>query len=232
VGFYVNHDLLIKAHDVLAGRNRLYWVIGGACSGKSTVCQAISVAHGIPIYDLDAHIFDDYPHRCTDERHPSLRAWFTAADPFAWMLGLADDEFAAFNRASNAEYLDLIADDLWERNPDETMLFDGGFTNPALLAQVVDAGQIVCLETTEAASIRAWEESPDRQFMKEMVLRLPDPEASWRKFLHFDRLITRTILKECRESGIRTIMRDDSGSANALAAQIAGWFGIRETSRS
>jgi hypothetical protein len=90
----------------------------------------------------------------------------------------------------------------------------------------------VCLETTEAASIRAWEESPDRHFMKEMVLQLPDPQESWRRFLRFDRLITHTILKECRESGIRTIMRDESGSANALAAQIASWFGIRKASLS
>lgn len=230
MGFYINHDLLTKAHKVLAGRKRLCWIVGGACSGKSTVCQALSVACGVPIYDMDAHIFADYPQRCTDERHPSLKTWFSAPDPFAWMLGLAEGEFVAFNRSSNAEYLDLIADDLRERAQDETLLVDGGLTHPALLAQVVSVGQIVCLETTKAASVRAWEESPDRQFMKEMVLGLPNPQASWQKFLRFDRLITRTILKECRESGILTLRRDDSASVNALAAQIASWFGIREAS--
>jgi hypothetical protein len=232
VDFCIDHDLLTKAHDVLAGQKRLYWIVGGACSGKSTACQALSIAYGVPIYDMDAHIFDDYPQRCTAERHPSLRTWFTAPDPFAWMLGLAEDEFTAFNRSSNAEYLDLIADDLRERARDETLLVDGGFTHPALLTQVVDEHHIVCLETTEAASIRAWEESSDRQFMKEMVLRLPDPQESWRKFLRFDRLITGTILKECRENGIHTIKRDESGSVAALTAQIAGWFGIGEASGS
>lgn len=230
--FHVNDDLLTKARDVLTGRNRLYWIIGGACSGKSTVCQALSVAYGLPVYDMDVHIFDDYPNRCTNERHPSLTAWFTAPDPFAWMLGLPDDEFENFNRASNAEYLDLIADDLREVDEKHAVLVDGGFTNPALLAQVVDVNQVVCLETTEAASVRAWEESPDRQFMKELVLRFPNPQECWQKFLRFDRLITRTILKECRENGIRTITRDESDSANELTVQVASWFGIRETSRS
>ena len=232
MSFYTNHDLLTKAHNVLVGQKGLYWIVGGACSGKSTVSQALSVAYGVPIYDMDAHIFDDFPQRCTGTRHPALKSWFTAPDPFAWMLGLAEDEFADFNRASNAEYLDLIADDLQERGQNETLLIDGGFTHPALLAQVVDVRQIVCLATTEAASVRAWEESTDRQFMKEMVLRLPDPQESWRKFLRFDRLITRTILKECRDSGILTIKRDEFASADALAAQIANWFGIREASRS
>ena len=130
--FYIHQDRLTKAHDVLAGRKGLYWIVGGACSGKSTVCKALAAACGVPIYDMDAHIFEDYPQRCTVERHPSLKTWFTAADPFAWMLGLAEDEFVAFNRASNAEYLDLIADDLRERAQDDMLLVDGGFTHPGL----------------------------------------------------------------------------------------------------
>lgn len=230
--FDLNHGLLGQVRRVLARQNKLYWIIGGACSGKSTVCRALSAAHGVPIYDMDAHIFDDYPQRCTAERHPALKAWYTAPDPFAWMLNLAEDEFVAFNRASNAEYLDLIADELSGRDPGAMLLVDGGFTHPALLAQGVDTRRIVCLETTEAASTKAWEESPDRQFMKEMVFQLPDPQAAWCKFLQFDRLITRTILTECRECGILTLDRDESVSVDALAARIAARFGMDDTSRS
>jgi hypothetical protein len=35
--YAVNPDLLAKARRILADRRRLYWIVGGASAGKSTV---------------------------------------------------------------------------------------------------------------------------------------------------------------------------------------------------
>ncbi len=223
--FRVNEDLLPRARQVLSGRGKLYWIIGGACAGKSTVCRAISAMSGVRIYDVDAHIFEDYPNRCTAERHPALKAWFSAPHPFAWMLGLSEQEFQEFNWASTAEYLDLIADEVAAIPPGEGMLIDGGISSAAVLARVVPSKQVVCLATSEATSVRTWEESADRAFMKEMVYQLPDPENAWQKFLRFDTLITRSLLDECRANGIRVIGRDENTAADEYARVIAEALG-------
>ncbi len=222
--FRVSENVLPKARQVLAGRGRLYWIVGGACAGKSTVCRAISKMSGLPIYDVDAHIFKDYPSRCTAERHPALKAWFSAPHPFAWMLGLSEEEFQEFNWATTAEYLDLIADDIAGIPPGEGMLIDGGISSAAVLAEVAPAAQVACLATTEATSVRTWEESADRAFMKEMVYQLPDPENAWKKFLRFDALITRALLDECRASGIRVFRRDQDTEVTEFAQRIWGFL--------
>ena len=224
--FCVDQQLLVKARRILANRSKVYWIIGGSGAGKSTVCRAIASAYSIPVYDMDAHVFDDYPHRCSKQRHPAISAWFDAPDSFAWMLGLSESDFLDFNRASNAEFLDLLADDLIGAAPDQALLVDGWITNPSLLAQVVPVSQIVCLETAASISVKAWEDDPNRRLMKEMVWQLPCPEVAWRKFLDADSLMTRVILEECKASGIRTIRRDERTPEAAVTKQIVTVLGI------
>lgn len=226
MAFRVDQRLLVKACRILANRSKVYWIVGGSGAGKSTVCRAIAAEHGIPIYDMDAHVFDDYPHRCSKQRHPAISTWFEAPDSFAWMLELPEDDFLDFNRASNAEFLDLLADDLIGAAADEALLVDGWITNPSLLAQVVPTSQIVCLETAAPFSPQAWEDDPNRRLMRDMVWQLPRPEEAWRKFLDADSLMTRVLSEECKASGIRILRRDERTSISASRKQIAGLLGI------
>ncbi|MCL4559634.1 MAG: hypothetical protein M1281_03335 [Chloroflexi bacterium] len=181
-------------------------------------------AYGFAIYDIYDRTFNAYPDRCTFERHPALKTWFSAPDPFAWMLALAPEDFLAFNRAANAETLDLLVDDLAQMAPSEALLVDGGMTNPALLAQVVPRRHIACLKTTPALSRLAWEESPDRRSMKDLVFQQPNPDAAWKKFLLLDRLMTKTILRESQECGIRIFQRDRRTNAEEFLQKIAHYI--------
>ncbi len=47
--FDVNKEIIANAGAVLSRYERIYWVIGGGCAGKSTVCQAISAQKNIPV---------------------------------------------------------------------------------------------------------------------------------------------------------------------------------------
>ncbi len=222
----VDHRLLAGVQSVLAGRAKVYWIIGGSGAGKSTVCREIGAKHGIPVYDMDEHVFTDYPQRCTQHRHPAISAWFTAPDSFAWMLGLPEGDFIAFNQAATAEFLDLLAGDLAGTPPDQALLVDGWVTDPDLLVQAAPPGQIACLEAALSLSAGAWEEDPDRQFMKEMIGRLPDPAAAWRRFLSFDALMSRLIHEQCQATGIRIFRRDERTSVGSTLAQVVPYLGI------
>jgi shikimate kinase len=41
----------------------LYWILGGAGSGKTSICQHLSTQFGLPVYDMDAHIYGTYHSR-------------------------------------------------------------------------------------------------------------------------------------------------------------------------
>jgi hypothetical protein len=224
--FRVDRELLRASALRLAQRPGIYWVVGGACSGKSTMCRMLASRYGLGIYDVDAHTWDDYPGRCAPDRHPALSEWFGAPDPFSWMLRLPARDFARFNRAATVETMDLIAEDLVAGSQEGLMLVDGGLTNPGLLAQAVPAHRIACLEIPPALSARIWLEAPERRFMVEMVRALPDADAAWLRFLGCDRQITAAIRRECRAAGIRIYRRDAAETPERQAAAVAAGMGL------
>ena len=223
--FNVDRDLLQQSHTALFKRDRLYWVIGGAGSGKTTICQALSARFDIPVYDMDAHIYGSYHGRFTQERHPVNKTWSTAQDGLGWLLSMAWTEFNRFNQAALPEYLDLLSEDLESTDSGSGILIDGGIWHPALLAQVIPTRQIVCLANPERTSAEIWE-TAERNPMKEAIYQLPKPEEAWHKFLEFDGRITYEILKECQENNIPICSRCARESVDEFAEQIVPVLGF------
>lgn len=226
--YTINTDLLAHARAVLSGRDRLYWIIGGAGSGKSTICRALSARFSIPVYDMDAQIYGAYHSRFTAERHPVNRAWSSARDGLAWLLDLSWEQFDSFNRAALAEYLDLLADDLEGTDASTRILIDGGISTPAPLANVLPPRQIVCLAVPEQSSATVWDQPGERSAMKEAVYRLANPEAAWRTFLEFDRRITQSIQEECQQHAIAICTRREAETVDGLAERVAQILGVEE----
>ena len=226
--FILNNDLLIQSRAALFKRDRLYWVVGGAGSGKTTICQALSAKYDIPVYDMDAHIYGAYHGRFTQARHPVNSAWSFARDGLAWLLEMSWGEFDSFNQAALPEYLDLLAEDLDATKPNASVLIDGGICNPALLAQVISSHQMVCLAISGRSSAEIWEETDERNSMKEAVYQLAKPDDAWRKFLEFNDRITHTILKECQENDISVCPRGETESVDEFAERVAHVLGIRQ----
>lgn len=226
--YRINHNLLSNACTSLFKRHRLYWVVGGAMSGKSTICQILSDRFGIPIYDMDAHIYGTYHSRFTQERHPANYDWSSAHNGLEWLLSMSWGEFNAFNKAALAEYLDLMAEDMQAQELETPILVDGGICNPGLLTQVIPANQIVCLARKHHSSGHIWKENKERRGMKDLIYKLPKPELAWQTFLEFDKKITRTIQKECRERSIVACIRSENESPENFSAKVAQVLRIRE----
>ncbi|MCJ7824643.1 MAG: hypothetical protein MUP44_07080 [Anaerolineales bacterium] len=224
--FIINNNLLTQSRTALSRRDKLYWVVGGAGSGKTSICRSLSTRFNIPVYDMDGHIYGAYHSRFTPKRHPVNCAWSTARDGLAWLLDMSWDEFYSFNQAALPEYLDLLAEDLAATKPKSSVLIDGGIINPALLTQTISPRQIVCLAIPERSSAEIWEETDERNSMKVIIFQLAKPEEAWRKFLEFDARITHTILKECQENNITVCLRDETESVDEFAEKVAHVLGI------
>ena len=211
---------------MLSRYERFFWVIGGACTGKSTVCQTISTQKNIPVYDMDAHSFGAYMGRYTWERHPASKTWFSAENPLAWALSLSWREFGDLYRAANVEYFDLFAEDVSQMPTRSFFIVDGGVTHPSMLAQVIPPDRVFCIAVDAEESARMWNEDEGRVAMKHMILELPDGEAKWRRFLEFDRAISENIVNESRSAGIRVFHRDAGISVAQLTSTVMEHLGI------
>lgn len=218
--FKINQSLLDHTRVVLNQRERLYWLIGGSGAGKTSVCGILSKEFGLPVYDMDAHIYGAYHSRFT-ARHPVNRTWAAAPNGLAWLLSMSWEEFDRFNRAALPEYLDLLSDDLDNPEYARGVLIDGGVCSPALLARAILPTQIVCLAAPELSSEQIWQADGERGEMKTFIDQLSQPEEMWRKFLAFDALITATILRESRASGIPICTRSEGEAAVAFARRVS-----------
>jgi hypothetical protein len=223
--FEINFDLLTRASAILGQRERLTWLVGGAGAGKTRISSLLAAQLGLPVYDMDAHIYGAYHDRFTT-RHPVNRAWAAAPNGLAWLLGMSWEEFNQFNQAALPEYLDLLAADLDDPAYARGVLIDGGVCNPALLAQAVPPAQIVCLTAPELSSEQIWQADGERGEMKALIDQLPQPEEMWRKFLVFDARITATILQESRASGIPICARSAGETVAAFVARVSQALGI------
>jgi hypothetical protein len=180
---------------------------------------------------MDAHIYGAYHGRFTQERHPVNMAWSTALNGLAWLLAMSWDDFNSFNQAALPEYLDLLTEDLDAVEPNASVLIDGGIYHPALIGQIISPQQIVCLAMPKRSSAGIWEETDERNAMKEAIYQLPKPDEAWHKFLEFDNRITQTTLKECRENNISVCSRSETHSVDEFAMTVSHVLGIRQSSR-
>jgi hypothetical protein len=233
VDFALNEALLAEASRALGGCDGggaagVRWVIGGACAGKSSVCRALAERYGLAVYDMDGHIYGSWMGAYQAERHPASVAWFSAPNPLEWALSLSWPEFDALNRASTAEYLDVLAADPVLGRPD-LLLIDGGVTHPSVLARALPAASIFCLNATEAERVKTWETSPARSAMKEEILALPNPIEMWQKFLYFDRMIAETLEEESRANGIPRLVRDGATPLDTMVDAVARHFRFTDT---
>lgn len=222
--YFPNQQFIDKARTRLQGRPSIYWLIGSSCSGKSTIARALAEQTGIAVYDMDERVFGGY--RFQPHRHPATTAWFTADNPLAFMLSLSWEEFDSLYRAANAEYLDLLADDL-AINDGQSYIIDGGMTHPLLLAQALPASQIVCLAAPDELRSRIWETAADRAPMRDSVLALPDGPAMWRKFLWFDEMMAATLTRDSLVGGIKVVERTRLATPAETTAMVLDQFGIK-----
>ena len=221
----MNEKLIKNAWEVLYKRRNIYWIVGGACAGKSTVCKAIGERYNIPVYDMDEHVFGKYQSRYTDNQHPASRAWFTATNPLEWALSFASwEENNQFNIAATAEQISLFCEDVKALDKNQAILVDGGITNPAVLAKVLPLEQQFCLKIEDDICDRIWEESKDRKPMREMIFQLPDPHEKWRKFLLTNRQMNQQIEAECKENNIRVFFRDEKTTVDEILKEVSTLF--------
>lgn len=224
--FDVDRALLREAASRFASAHGLRWVIGGACSGKTALCRTISHWTGVPVYDMDEHVYGRFMGRYDARRHPASSAWLGRGDGLAWALSLPWEAFDHLNRATNVEFRDLVARDVADRFGERPVLVDGGITHPSVLAVAVDPTRIACLSVATAATRRIWETDEARAAMRTAIERLPGRADRWTTFLAFDERMRATIEREAREEGVAMFARAPGVSVEQLSSAVMRGLGI------
>jgi hypothetical protein len=222
----VDEALPAEARHALAGYAGLRFVLGGAGTGKSTVCAALSALHGLEILDIDARLYGSWHGRFDPARHPANHAWSSAADPLAWQVALEPEAFLAFHEAATAEALDLLADELRGADPARPLLVDGGFGSVAVVARAVPSSVVVCLALPPDLAATVWTGDEDRRGFLDVVAGIADVDDPVTRFLALDATMSARMVADARAAGVRVIERLRGEPVDSTAARVAEVLGV------
>ena len=219
-------ELVDGAKSALHARRGLRFVVGAAGAGKTTVCGALAERGGIDVMDMDARIYGSWHGRFDPVRHPASHAWSAAPDPLAWQLALEPEAYLAWQAASTAEALDLLAGELRDEDPDRPLLIDGGFGSVAVLARVVPPDRIACLALPSADQASVWTATGDRRAFLDMVAGVTAVADPVGRFLALDRHLARAMVADAEAAGIPILERRPGDGIADVAERIARWLGL------
>jgi hypothetical protein len=224
--FPIDVSLLARASEALGPRRRTWFVVGGAGTGKTTVCAEVSHRAGIPVLDMDARIYGSWHGSFDPLRHPASHAWSTAPDPLAWQLALDPDAFVAFHAAEAAEALDLLVDELGAIEPGAPLLVDGGFGRPLVLAEAVPPTRIACLSIPARLRQAVWTVAPERRGFLDVIASVSTVAGPVEAFLALGERLDEEILRDAGLTGITVLERDEDTTVAMLAARLTAALGI------
>jgi hypothetical protein len=222
----VDEALLAEARDALAGHAGLRFVLGGAGTGKSTVCAALADRHGVEILDMDARLYGSWHGRFDPVRHPANHAWSSAADPLAWQVALEPEAFLAFHEAATAEALDFLAEELRGADSTRPLLVDGGFGSVAVVARVVPASAVVCLALPPDLIATVWTGDVDRRGFLEVVAGVAGVDDPVARFLALDVAMSQRMVADADAAGVPVIERARGEPVDLMVARVAEGLGL------
>ena len=206
-GSPVGDALVAGAREDLQARSGLRFVVGAAGTGKTTVCAGLAERTGIDVLDMDARIYGSWHGRFDAVRHPANHAWSVAPDPLAWQLALEPEAYLAWQAASTAEALDLLAEELRDVDPDRPLLIDGGFGSVGVLARVASPDRIACLSLSPVDQAGVWSATEDRRAFLEIVALVPGVDDPVGRFLALDRALSARMVADAHAARIRVVER-------------------------
>ena len=210
------------------GFERVYFVNGTACAGKSTLVKALAEKYGGILCGENYHDAllpeldpAEFPCLCWSrdlaDWHDFVRR--TPEEYEAWIIGVTKE----------CEILELrILPDLAEQG---RPVFVDTNISPETLRRITDEDHVLIMLADPEISVRRFfaREDRDKQFLYRLLLEEPDPEAALANFREcLRRVNSRENYEGFLRSGFPVLLRDESRTPARTLALAEEIFALRE----
>lgn len=198
------------------------WIGGATDAGKSSIAQALSRNHNLPVYHYDAH--DVRHHDVLAERLPDYAAFLTSSLDERW-LDPTPEELASRAWQSFQDRFPLVLEDLTTLSLPQGMpiIAEGFGLTPHLVSSVLHkASQFICLLPTDEFKLASMRRRNKGHFGGQVS----DPQRAADNLRQRDRIIADRLREETRSMSGDIIEIDGSISVDELATMIGSRFGL------
>lgn len=200
--------------------NRMLWIGGSPCSGKSTISQRLAETYGLRIYSCD-DAFERHRLLVAPEREPVFARLASMNCDELWLRPVPqqiEEELECYRE----EFLFILAD---LALPDEECgVAEGAALLPSLLAGLgVPRSRAIWMVPEESFQRAHYAR---REWRHDALRDCSDPDQGWENWMARDAGFARRVTKEAELMGYSVIVVDGSRPLDEIYAEVARHFGL------
>ena len=200
--------------------NRILWIGGSPCSGKSTIAHRLSATFGLHIYSCD-DAFERHRLLVTPERQPVFARLASLSCDELWLRPVPqqiDEELTIYRE----EFPFILAD--LEHLDEKCRVAEGAALLPSLLAHLAVPPSRAIWIVPEEAFQR--EQYGRREWRHDVLRDCSDPNQGWENWMARDVGFARRVATDARALGYRVIVVDGARTVDDNYAGVVRHFGL------
>lgn len=199
---------------------RVFWLGGSPCAGKSSVADRLAERYGLTIYRCD-DAFDRHVTGASAEAQPALAAIQGMTWDQIWMRPVAVQ--VAAERQIYRDEWGMILADLRGLPPGAPLLVEGCALLPELVAALAAPQRALWFVPTPAFQRHHYSQ---RAFIQGILAQCRDPQAAWANWMARDEGFGAAVAADAATRGYTVEWVDGSRALDELAALAAVHFGL------
>ena len=204
----------------------VYFIIGNACAGKSTMVRMLAEKHG-GVWCRENYTEDLFG--LIDPEHQPNLCYFQTMSGWQEFISRTPEQYEAwlYGCASEGTGLELI--ELIRRTEAGRKVFVDTQFSPAALREISDDHHVAVMLADPSVSVSRFFDRPDaeKQFLYQQILQAPDPEAAMANYRAvLEKINSPENYRALENSGFFVLKRNDSRAPEETMAILERHFGL------
>ena len=210
------------SNDILRyNLKNVYFLIGTACGGKTTMAKEIAKKYGF------IHFNDNYHEEnfLNWEQIQAERSINSEVKPLDWehYFNRSPEEFTDSLQASIMDYAEYALIEIIKLAQENTVVVDMHLPCK-LIKELTSYNRVACLLAPPELVIRDYYEREDHREIYDCIMSLKDPQKSLENMNNTFRLGTQRNIDETRASGLFYLIRDEQSTVENTLSQLEKHF--------
>lgn len=212
------------ANNVISNAlKNVYWVLGGACGGKTTAARSLSEKYGMIHYNADDRMWNHKQQAIHSEQPAMCRHFSNWKDYF----GRPIDEYSKWLKDINSEAMSMNIVELIQISKDSKVVFEGHISIDSII-NITNHNQVVFLYADEEVVRKAYFDRQDKEDIYQLIKTLSNPQEIIDKIYNMTIQGNNESLNKALETGIKIINRDINSNVSAMMDMIERHFNLEQ----
>jgi adenylate kinase family enzyme len=187
--------------------NKIYYIGGSPCSGKSTVAEILAEKYGFQYFKQDDYL-EEYLGRGIEDGHDLFVKVASMSPDEMWLRSPEEqcgEEIAIYEAMFN-----YLMDDISKLSGDKPIIADGaGFMPQLLKTHGVDSSYYISMIPTREFQMEMYSK---RDWVSEYLADCTSPDLAFENWMERDVLFGQRVLEEAERCGYISLVVDGSKS--------------------